>query len=260
MSNFFSSRFRQALRLLAAGLLFLPAGARAQDQDPVETGNAFAHRVLSEVNFARTEPARYAAFLAGCRAHYRGNILTLPGERLTRTREGVAALEEAVQTLRRTRPLPPLTLSDGLGRAAAELTREQTQTGAFGHRGTDGSSPFARMSRHGRWHTHAGEAINYGGGTARRIVYNLIVDDGVRDRGHRLNLLAPDFRVAGVARAPHPQFQQVCVIDFATAYTEAGAIPAPDSDPVALVAPGGTRWTHRLSAGGAPPALGSWRH
>ena len=264
--NSLPPRFYRTIRLLlAAWALLLPLGARAQDQDQdqVEPGNTFARKVLSEVNFARTEPARYAAFLAGCRAHYRGNILTLPGEPLTRSHEGVAALEEAIQALRHTRPLPPLTLSGGLGLAATELAREQARTGAFGHRGTDGSSPFARMSRHGRWHTHAGEVIDYGDATARRVVYNLILDDGVRDRGHRLNLLAPDFRVAGVARASHPQFRQVCVIDFATAYTEAGGtFPTPvDANAVALVAPdGGTRGTRRPStAGVVSPALGSWR-
>ena len=249
----------KTLRFLAVWILLLPLGARAQDQDQVGAGNTFARKVLSEVNFARTEPVRYAAFLASCRPHYRGNMLTLPGEPLTRSHEGVAALEEAVQALCHTRPLPPLTLSGGLGRAAADLAREQAQTGALGHRGTDGSSPFARMSRHGRWHTHAGEAIDYGGATARRVVYNLIVDDGVRDRGHRLNLLAPDFHVVGVAQASHPQFRRVCVIDFAADYTEAGALPAPGSDTVAMVAPDGTRWTRRPAVGVVPSALGSWR-
>ena len=252
--------FRTTFPTLAALALLLPIGGlRAQ-----ESGDAFARRVLSEVNLARTQPDRYAAFLAGCRPHYRSGFLALPGEPLTRTREGVPALDEAVRALRQTRPLPPLTLSGGLGKAAADLAREQARTGAFGHRGADGSSPFARMSRHGRWHSHAGEAIDYGGATARRIVYNLIVDDGVRDRGHRLSLLAPDFRVAGVARASHPQFRQVCVIDLAASYTEAGVLAAAAPGTKAVAATTNTalppRMVMRPTVGLVPSAMGSWRH
>ncbi len=247
----------KTLRLLAGLTLLLPFSLRAQN--PAELGDTFARRVLNEVNLARTQPARYAEYLAGCRTHYRGDFLTLPGDSLTRTREGVGALDEAIQALRHTRPLSPLAASGGLGRAAADLAREQARTGDLGHRGADGSSPFARMSRHGRWRTHAGEAIDYGGETARRVVYNLIVDDGVRDRGHRLNLLAPDFHVAGVARASHPRFRQVCVIDFAADYTEAGALPAPGAEAVAVAGPGGARGFRRVSAGVVPSALGGWR-
>lgn len=247
---------RKTLRVLAGLTLLLPINARARH--PVaETRDGFSRKVLAEVNLARTQPLRYADFLASCRPHYRDNFVSLPGEHLTRTREGVAALDEAVRALRHSRPLPPLALSGGLGRAAADLAREQAQTGALGHRGADGSSPFARMSRHGRWHTHAGEAIDYGGATARRVVYNLIVDDGVRDRGHRLNLLAPDFRVAGIARASHPQFRQVCVIDFAAAYTEAGG-----NGSLVMTTPDRTRWgQHARPAplGTIPSATTGWQ-
>lgn len=251
--------FRTRFPVLAALALLLPIGSlRAQG-----SGDAFARRVLAEVNIARTQPNRYADFLAGCRSHYRGGVLALPGEPLTRTREGVVALDEAVRALRQTRPLPALTLSGGLGKAAADLAREQARTGALGHRGSDGSSPFARMSRHGRWHSHAGEAIDYGGATAQRIVYNLIVDDGVRDRGHRLNLLAADFRVAGVARASHPQFRQVCVIDLAAAFTEVGVLAGATSGTNGVAATATTalapRGVSRPTTGLVPAVVGSWR-
>ena len=255
----FPFAIRKTLGFFAAWTLLVPFAAHAQERSaPV---SSFARKVLSEVNFARTEPARYAAFLAGCRSHYRGNLLAFPGDHISRSHEGVAALDEAIRALHHSRPLPPLAMSGGLARSAADLAGEQAQTGALGHRSRDGSSPFARMSRHGRWNTHAGEAIDYGGTTARRIVYNLIVDDGVRDRGHRLNLLAEDFRVAGVALASHPHFRQVCVIDFAVAYTEAGSLTASNSDPRSFVAPDqAQRMRRSTTVGMVPPAMGAWRH
>lgn len=231
---------RKFLRfLVAAGCLALALtsfGSHAQTA-AAESDAELAREVLAEINFARTHPDRYADYLEGNRSHYRGDTLALPGETPIRTREGVRALDEAVRVLRRTRPLPPLDLSVGLGRAAADLAHEQSQTGALGHRSGNGASPFSRMSRHGQWQVHAGEAIQYGAATARRIVYHLIVDDGVRDRGHRLNLLSPDFRVAGVAQASHPRYRHVCVIDFAATFTGPDEMsPTDGRDPEGTVA------------------------
>jgi uncharacterized protein YkwD len=44
---------------------------------------------------------------------------------------------------------------------------------------------------------------------------NLIIDDGVTDRGHRKNIFSRAFGTAGAACGPHPRFGNVCVIDFA---------------------------------------------
>ena len=257
MMNVASFTLRKTLHILAGLALLLPLALHAEQTDG--GGNSFARKVLAEVNLARTQPARYADFLASCRPRYRGDFLALPNQPLTRTHEGVAALDEAVRALRHTRPLAPLSLSSGLGQAAADLARDQARTGLLGHRGGDGSMPFARMSRHGLWHTHAGEVIGYGDVTPRQVVYNLIVDDNVRDRGHRLNLLAPDFRVAGIAWASHPRYRQVCVIDFAVAFTETGALPAPGSDSVVMVSSGPRGGIRRTSVGLVPQAVAGWR-
>jgi uncharacterized protein YkwD len=88
------------------------------------------------------------------------------------------------------------------------------------HRGTDGSAPAQRVSRYGRWHVSVAENIAYGSNPAREIVLQLIVDDGVGNRGHRKNLLDPSFGVAGAACGPHARYQQICVIDYAVRYTE----------------------------------------
>lgn len=215
-----SARF--PLLALAAGFALVTLGVLSAKAQTAGGGGSLEREVMAQVNFARTQPALYAEFLAGFRPHYQGDLLVVPGERPLITHEGVHALDEAIRAMRHARPLPPLATSVGLSLAAADLAREQSVSGATGHEG-GGGNPFRRMSRHGRWESHAGEAIDYGGATARRIVANLIIDDGVRDRGHRLNLLAADFAVAGVACAPHPRFRRMCVIDFAGRFDEAGA-------------------------------------
>jgi uncharacterized protein YkwD len=66
-----------------------------------------------------------------------------------------------------------------------------------------------------QWTGSIGENISYGPDDGLEVVLQLIIDDGVPDRGHRANIFSPDFRLAGVACGPHPTFRTVCVIDFA---------------------------------------------
>ncbi len=173
--------------------------------------------VLREINRLRANPREYAAYLESLRPSYRPNGLreTTPGGMLIRTREGVSALNEAIRSLRGVGSLPPISYCDGLASAARDHALEQSRSGQTGHAGLSGSSPFNRMERYGSWLDAAGENIAYGALTARDIVANLVIDDGVPGRGHRVSLLKSTFGVAGVGISEHPRYRMVCVIDLA---------------------------------------------
>jgi uncharacterized protein YkwD len=190
-------------------LLALAAPAAALDQD-------LAGQVLAEVNLARTAPRAYAGFLREFRGLFRGKYFVLPGsDTRLQTNEGVKAVDEAIKVLSRQKPLPPLARSDGLAAAAAELVTEQGESGATGH-----GDMRERIHRHGKWNRESGENIGYGPTEARNMVMQLIVDDGVPDRGHRKNTFSTIFHTAGVACGPHPKFGNMCVIDFADQFKE----------------------------------------
>ena len=76
------------------------------------------------------------------------------------------------------------------------------------------------MSRYGVVSQGWAENIAYGCHTAREIVLALIVDDGVRGRGHRKNIFNPTYNMAGAAYGSHARFGSVCSIDFASGYAE----------------------------------------
>ena len=96
--------------------------------------------------------------------------------------------------------------------------------GGRGHKGSNGSQPWDRMARFGKWTGHAGENIDYGAHDARAVVVRLIVDDGVAGRGHRKNIFSREFHVAGAANGFHAAFGSMCVIDFADGFVEAGRV------------------------------------
>jgi len=193
--------------------LLLAANAGAASDD-------FAQQVLVELNLARTQPRQYAEFLRELRGRFQGKGYRLPGSNvLVITAEGVPAVDEAIGFLVKQPPLPPLSWSPGLAEAAAELVRDEGRTGDVGHRGTSGDMR-ERIERHGRWRSRIAENIGYGPDTARLMVMELIIDDGVPQRGPRKNIFTRALSVAGAACGPHPHFRTMCVIDFAGGFKD----------------------------------------
>ncbi len=189
----------------------------ADDSAPSVSASA----VIAEMNLARQNPALYANYVEELRPYYNGNLLVLPGHTRIYTKEGVRALNDAVRFLRSTRPLQPFILSPGMCKSAADHCADQA-SGRLGHNGTDGSSPGRRMSRYGVWGSSWGENISYGKTTAREIVLQLIIDDGLPARKHRKNIFNSNFNYAGAAYGPHARYHCICNIDFAGAYAERG--------------------------------------
>jgi uncharacterized protein YkwD len=175
--------------------------------------------VIREINLARTHPADYASYLEQMRQYFAGKELRRPGRPALVTQEGAAALEDAIKFLRAVKPAAPLGASTGMCLGARELVRDQGATGATGHKGADGSFCEQRTQRFGSWAGDIGEDLDYSNDTARDRVLMLLIDDGVANRGHRLRLLSPDYRVVGVACGNH-KLGGMCVITFAGGFTD----------------------------------------
>jgi uncharacterized protein YkwD len=196
---------RLAILSAFALISFLQIVAARETATAPDAEQVSATAVIRELNFARENPGLYATFVAESRPFH--------------MIEHGRAVDEAVHFLKKARPLPPLTLSSGMSRAAADHCAEQVE-GQLGHDGNDRSSPGDRISRYGTWSASWGENISYGQKTARGIVLTLIIDDGVRSRGHRKNIFNPKFNYAGAAFGPHARYRTVCSIDFAGGYAE----------------------------------------
>jgi uncharacterized protein YkwD len=191
--------------LSAVTLLFSLQVSFAKENAASESGQVRAAAVINELNFARQNPSLYANFVAEAR----------PLHMIEHGR----AVDEAIHFLKKARPLPALTLSTGMSRAAADHCAEQIG-GQLGHAGNDRSRAGERISRYGSWSSMWGENISYSQKTARGVVLALIIDDGIRSRGHRKNIFNPKFNYAGAAFGPHARYRTVCTIDFAGGYAE----------------------------------------
>lgn len=182
--------------------------------------SSLEQEVVEEMNRARQNPSHYARHLEELKSYFDKDLLKLPGKIPVRTREGVKAVEEAIAFLKQARPLGPLKISEGMSRAARDHVLDQGRSGKTGHIGQDGSKPYERMERYGSWEGLSGENIAYGDETARMIVMQLIIDDGVPNRGHRENIFNPEFHFTGVAVGAHPVYRTMCVITFAGRFVE----------------------------------------
>jgi len=209
------------LVLLLLLLACMPYHA-ANQAAPVVTDNSAVtpDAVLQEINAARTNPRQYAAYLDQLRPFYKGKYLTKPGQVTLVTKEGAQALEEAIRFLQSTVAIPALTLSAAMSRAALDHVQEQGWNGKTGHQGKGGSTPDKRLARYGAWQYTMGENISYGSETARDIVIDLLIDDGVPDRGHRANIFNANYRMTGIAYGPHSSYGSICVIVFAGGFVE----------------------------------------
>ncbi len=185
--------------------------------------SSLEREVLDEVNLARTQPAKYAAFVEEWRQYYNGKRLARPGRQPITTWDGIAALDECVNFLRTAQPLPPLQSAKGLHLAALDHATDLSTSGITGHRGSDGSLPDQRVERFGRWLNSIGEAIVYDVESARAMVISLLIDDGTPGRGHRMNIFNPSYTVAGVAVGNQAGPKAKCVIDLVGGFREGNA-------------------------------------
>jgi len=185
------------VKILSLAVLATPAFASDSSDD-----------IIAEINLARTAPQQYAQILASRTAGYRGI-------------EGEGVVRDAIHFLEKQRPLAPLTVCEGMRSSALTHVLDVGSRGGRGHVGSNGSQPSDRMDRFGKWMGRWGENIDYGQRDARATVIRLIVDDGVRSRGHRKNIFSSDFRVAGSATGFNASFGSMCVIDFAAGFVEA---------------------------------------
>lgn len=220
---------------IAACTISTPAGAAPQSTNTTNTVKTavlddFAAKVLAELNLARTKPQEFLKYVKEHRASFKnGTQFKGPNGLFISTKEGTAVVDETIAFLSKVKPVPALSASKGLSLAAKDHVDDLGPKGKIGHTGTDGSSVEDRINRHGKWEKTIGENIAMGPRDAHFIVMQLIIDDGVPDRGHRTNIYNGDFLTVGIDTGIHKQYGSMCVMDFAGGFKDGVAAPKKSS-------------------------------
>lgn len=208
----------------------------------------FEEAILKSISGLRSHPDKCLKRITSRLVHYTGKDFHDPArDGVSRvTKEGKRAVEEAIASLKDpTRQ--PVSCNDScldfssvpkkaLTFAAQDHATDIGMTGATDHQGSDLSSPAQRMARYGSWLHFSGECIWYGSldsisttstpfSLADGIIDDLIIDDGVADRGHRLCLLNRRLSFGGVGVHTHVVFGHCVVIDMVANMQE--ALPDP---------------------------------
>lgn len=197
---------------------------------PLRPSTSEEKLVVVEMSRVRMHPREYARWLRTQCKYFEGTLWSLPDHDPIRTKEGVAPLLELIDFLEKAQPIGPLRWSEGLSRAARDFVEEQGPTTETGHKGPTGSTLRDRLVKRGQPESTFGEVINYGPEKPRWTVMQLLIDDGVPNRGHRKLIFDPSFHVAGAAIGPHRGYGAMTVVDMADAFSDAPSLP-PTSEP-----------------------------
>lgn len=193
-------------RIHSQGKPEAPAKALSQDEKDL----------INEINEARAHPDVYASYLEKLKPLFAGKVY-----KGFETQEGWGAVEDAIAFLRAAKPQPPLNVAGGLCSAASAHVKEQSGSGATGHKSAgSGAMIEDRVKPFGSWQGNIGESLSYGNDSARERVLTWLIDDGVATRGHRKRLMSPDYKVAGICCGPHPEYGKMCVLTLAGGFTD----------------------------------------
>lgn len=202
---------------LLATALGQPGEKLAHAQIAPSDWSAVEREIIAEHSRVRQNPQSYIPILEAYLASMDrdGDIPGGCGANCTLvTNEGQAAVEEAIAFLQTQPPVGPVEYSGEIANVAKSHAQAQ-RNGAIGHVDAQGNRSTQRLSMAGIEFSSVGENIDYGSTSAQEVLVSLIVDDGVADRGHRINIFEPDWTTAGAGCGPHATIRTVCVVNYA---------------------------------------------
>ena len=211
-----------ALFIFCASFTTVTAQQNSAQSNTLSTD--ISQAILNEINAARANPQSFIPYLESYRATFKGNMAHYPNGKRVTTIEGTAVIDEAISYLKTLSKLPPYAMSKGLLTAANSQVTDLMENSALGHYGKDGSDLPTRLKKFGLYGTLTAENITYYAPLARDIVMTMIIDDGVKSRGHRKNIFSANFKQIGPAFGQSKKGENLCVLIFADSFKEASAV------------------------------------
>ena len=173
-------------------------------------------------NKLRKDPHSFIPLLEVWLTKYKENTLQLQNENPLRTFEGQKGAEDAIEFLKKQKPIPELIYNEQLSRAATDHAIDIGQNGLTGHEGSRDSTLFERIEKYIEWDGACAENLDFGFKTAQNIILNLLIDDGCADRNQRQNLFNPVYVYAGIGCSTHRDYGYCSVFVYAKSLRNIG--------------------------------------
>lgn len=187
----------------------------------------FDKRVFELHNQIRTNPTNFIYELEQIIKQFQAPdslYMKREGRPTLQTQEGVKAVHEAIQALRNQTPLQPFKWADGIKSACQDHVNDIGPKGLVCHNSSDETSKTSkhRMRKYGNLIKCYGENMAFGCATPVEVLAQLLIDDGNMKRGHRSNILSPDFNYIGCYSGNHNGLDHITVINYAGGFIGAG--------------------------------------
>lgn len=121
------------------------------------------------------------------------------------------SLKKDLKALGKVDPFLP---SAELAKEAEKHALDMGRSGKTGHNASHGDKPEKRFAHLENNFSEAAENCHYGSKNPLIIVIELLIDDKIKNLGHRKNLLSANLNRMGVSIKPHKKYRFNCVMDF----------------------------------------------
>ena len=131
-------------------------------------------------------------------------------------------MNEAIEFLKSMTPIQPLRWCEEIATASKDHAKDIGPKGLIQHDSTDGKGVKERLRKYGNVISCYGENLSFHCDDAKEVIMQLIIDDGVQNRGHRENIFNAEFNVVGSFTCDHKDFSSMTCIDYAGAFVANG--------------------------------------
>lgn len=188
-----------------------------------DSNQQLAKSIIESINKARTSPSQVRDLLNERLTCFEDKIVQV-GNQKFQTQEGSTAVDDCKSYFEGTEAVSTLESCSNLTKIAEDHADYLSKSGETGHSNNNGENFLERLKAVGKWKGQVGELLAFQYQTANEFLLHWLINDGLKNRGDRLQILNSEYRKVGVAVSNHKDFGLVAVVVFVREFTLIGEV------------------------------------
>lgn len=185
-----------------------------------------AKQVIKEINLVRENPTSYIENLLKDKKYFKDNVLYRYEEDPTRTLEGEAGYDDAIEFLKTAEYRQELEHDEKLTAACEEHCKDIGEHGLYGYEGSNNELIIEKLEHISAWDDVIIFSLEFGSRNAVEVVMSLLVCDGDPNRSNRKAIFRDDLYYIGAACEHHSLSETVVALGYSKSLRETGTAPA----------------------------------